>query len=323
MAANSVATEMTDKSILVVGNLNIDLVFYPVNTLPSWGEEKTCKIMLIRSAGSAGYSALALGRFGLQTTLIGNIGNDIYGTMIMKDLKEVQVNINEVYVSNCPTGVSVTIVNETGERAFVTYYGHLEAFSTDSAIRGIDSISHVDYCLLSGYFLLPGLGANGAIEILRACHKRGGVTLLDTGCDPKGWQADTIRDVHRILREVDIFLPNMEEAIAISGKSDAKEAAKTIIDLGPTTVIIKQGKWGSTHVSRSSSPITAPAIQTRVFDTTGAGDAFNAGVIYSLLKGWDPQDLLRFANTTSSIVISRKEERFPTVNEVIKALERT
>ena len=70
---------MTPALNLVIGNFNIDMVFYPVNMLPAWGEERTCDVRLVRAAGSAGYAALTLGTLGVRAEAVGNVGNDLYG----------------------------------------------------------------------------------------------------------------------------------------------------------------------------------------------------------------------------------------------------
>jgi sugar/nucleoside kinase (ribokinase family) len=308
-----------DPRVVVIGNLNIDLVFSPVNALPAWGEEKTSTSMCVCAAGSAGYSALALGKLGVHPRVIGNVGADHYGTFILDALRAACVDTGGVRVANSPTGVSVTLTNERGERAFVTYPGHLGEFSPEWVLEEIRSLSLLRYCLLSGYFLLPALGAAGAIEVLRCCRERGGTTLLDTGHDPQGWQSGTIRDLRHVLREVDIFLPNREEALAISGRNIIDDAASALLKWGPQMVLVKLGGEGSLFASPAG--LTAePAIPVPVLDTTGAGDAFNAGAIYALANGRAPREVLRFANALASCTVARRENRFPTLQEVLHSM---
>jgi len=305
--------------VVVIGNLNIDLVFYPVNALPAWGEEKTSASMFVRAAGSAGYSALALGKLGVHPRVIGNVGADHYGTFILDALRVACVDTGGVRVAGSPTGVSVALTDERGERAFVTYPGHLREFSPEWVLDEVRSLPLVRYCLLSGYFLLPALGPAGAIEVLRFCQERGGTTLLDTGDDPQGWQSGTIRELRHVLNEVDIFLPNREEALAISGMKTIGDAATTLLEWGPQIVIVKQGGNGS--IFASPAGLTAePAISVPVFDTTGAGDAFNAGAIYALANERAPREVLRFANALASCTVARMEDRFPTLQEVLHSM---
>jgi sugar/nucleoside kinase (ribokinase family) len=302
-------------SVAVIGNLNIDLVFHPVNVLPAWGEEKASASMYVRAAGSAGYSAQALGMLGVHPRVIGNVGADHYGTFILEALRSAGVDTSGVRVTALPTGVSVTLTNERGERAFVTYPGHLGEFRTEWVLEQIRSLPPFRYYLLSGYFLLPALGAAGAIEVLRCCRARGGTSLLDTGDDPQGWPFGTIGELRHVLREVDIFLPNREEALTISGRTRIDAAATALLGWGPRTVLVKLGGEGS--IFASSTGLTAePAVSVPVLDTTGAGDGFNAGAIYALANGWVPRDVLRFANALASCAVARRENRFPTLHAV-------
>lgn len=305
---------------MAIGNFNVDIVFYPVNVLPAWGEERTCDVKLVRSAGSAGYAALALGALGVQLEAIGNVGSDFYGSVILDALGKAGVSTDYIQKTDSPTGVSITMTNDQGERAFVTYYGHLDELCTDRLIRDICSIPRAGYCLLAGYFLLRNLGPDGAIDILRACRARGGTTMLDTGFDPQGWEPDTVESIHRVLKEVDIFCPNYQEAVAVSGESDISAAARILLDLGPEMVFIKNGDRGSWFASQAVGLISERAFPVRAFDTTGAGDAFNAGVLHGLSNSWEPRRVLRFSNAVAAIALSRKEERYPSLEEVTRFL---
>jgi len=301
---------------LAIGNFNVDVVFYPVNVLPAWGEERTCDVKLVRSAGSAGYAALALGALGVSVEAIGNVGNDFNGSLILDALSKAGVGADYIQKTDSPTGVSITMTNDRGERAFVTYCGHLDELCIDRVIRDICSVPRAGYCLLAGYFLLRNLGPDGAVDILRACKAQGGTTMLDTGFDPQGWEPDTVESIHRVLKGVDIFCPNYQEAAAISGESDIAAAAHILLGLGPEMVFVKNGDMGSWFASRAVGPVTEGAFTVRPFDTTGAGDAFNAGVLYGLLNSWAPRRVLRFANAVAAITISRKEDRHPSLEEV-------
>ena len=109
--------------------------------------------------------------------------------------------------------------------------------------------------------------------------------------------------------------------MAISGESGVDRAAHALLEMGPEMVFIKNGQMGSWFVSRTAGLISEGAFPVKAFDTTGAGDAFNAGVIYGLLNSWEPRRILRFANAVAAITISRKEERSPTLDEVNRFLD--
>lgn len=313
---------MNKTTVAIVGNLNVDLVCQGVNSLPSWGEEKTCEALFNRAAGSAGYAALALGRLGLGPVVIGNVGDDDRGRMILYALSEAGADARNVCVSDSPTGVSIAMVNSRGERAFVTHRGHLDLLDADRALLGLDSVPGLCFMLLAGYFLLPSLRPAGARRILQASRQRGATTLLDTGWDPGGWSPEVVQEVRGLLRDVDVFLPNRDEAVAVAGTSDLHSVTDCLLGLGPHTVIIKCGDQGSLLASRAEGVVVQSAYGVSVIDTTGAGDSFNAGVLFGLVHGWDPRKTLQFASGVAALTVSRSEPRFPTLSDVIGFLQR-
>ena len=304
-------------SVVVLGNLNIDLLLYPVNDLPEWGHEKTARNMLVRTAGSAGYTALALGQLGINPIVLGNGGNDEYGSQIVKSLMDCSADVSRIHTAEQPTGVSVTMINQDAERAFVTYCGHLQELTAVMIVSALpDGLIH-GYAHFSGLFLLPAVSRNGAMQILQSCRDRGMKTILDTGDDPSGWTSDTVRYIRRLLHEVDIFVPNEDEAMFISGKSTIEESLVALRQFGPELIIVKSGSTGSFALSENSNKaIFQPSFSVKAIDTTGAGDTFNAGIIYGLSHEWELPQVLEFANGVAAIVVSRSEKRYPTLNEV-------
>jgi sugar/nucleoside kinase (ribokinase family) len=254
----------------------------------------------------------------MRPVVIGNVGPDSYGSLILTKLSAAGADVSRVQVSTLPTGVSVTLTNEQGARAFVTYVGHLRELTAAAVLPVIRSVPNVRQALLSGYFLLPSLGLEGALAVVRGCRDRGALTLFDSGWDPQGWVPETRRDLRRLASEVDVFLPNHDEALAITGQPDLPSAAQALLDLGAATVIIKAGEAGSLALQGGQSVVRQPAIPVHALDTTGAGDSFNAGVMFGLARGWNMERLLQFSNAVAGIVVSRRENRCPTYAEATR-----
>jgi sugar/nucleoside kinase (ribokinase family) len=181
----------------------------------------------------------------------------------------------------------------------------------------VRSVPDIGQALISGYFLLPSLGVEGALAVLRGCREQNALTLFDPGWDPQGWTSETRRDLRRLVSEVDVFLPNHEEAMAITDQPDPLSAAQALLELGAGTVIIKAGGAGSLAMRYGESMRRQAAIPIQPVDTTGAGDAFNAGVLCGLAHGWGTERLLQFSNAVAGIVASRRENRYPTYAEAL------
>jgi len=136
--------------------------------------------------------------------------------------------------------------------------------------------------------------------LYRAAKEAGLTTSLDSGWDPEGrWECDFFD----VLSYVDFFLPNEVEALHFTGASTVGEAAAELSRYAGT-VVVKLAQEGT--MAQSSEQVwQAPAFEVKVVDTTGAGDAFNAGFLYArIVEGRSMSDALRFANACGAIAVT-------------------
>jgi sugar/nucleoside kinase (ribokinase family) len=307
----------------VIGNLNVDLIIRNVPHLPKWGQEVLGTDQILVSSGQAGYLAFALSRLGVSASLIGNVGQDLYGDRILSDLRRFDLDLSGIEINPYhPTGIAVAIVRPDGERAFVTNLGSMAAFEKRTIERHWVALRKSSLVALVGLFMLPGLGIDGAIDLMTRAQREGKVNMLDTGWDPENWPVTTIGNMRRLLQKVHLFLPNLDEAMAITGEKTVEKALDQILSMGPELVIIKCGAEGSiTCVNNKTIHVEARPVS--VFDAVGAGDVFNAGLITALRWGWPVEACMGFGNTASSLYISRSEDRFPKLAEVLSTTRST
>ncbi len=312
-------TTSHSQPVCILGNLNIDLILRDVPALPAWGQEVFGGGRLQVSSGQAGYLAFALRRLEIPTSLVANVGSDAYGSQILADLQSFGVNTRAVEVSpGSRTGISVAIVRPDGERAFVSDLGCLADFGPANIQRHWEQVQSAAIVCLVGLFCLPGLALEQAAQQLSQARAQGKQTMLDTGWDTQNWPPSTLAGMRRLLGEVSLFLPNWDEARAISGCSDVEEAARALQDLGPETVVIKCGEKGS-YARRGQQTCQVPPRPVRVYDAVGAGDVFNAGFLAGLRQGWPLEACLALGNATASLYISRAQDRFPRLSEALAA----
>ena len=304
--------------ICIVGNLNVDLIIRNVSEMPKWGQEVIGDEHVLVSSGQAGYLASAMRGLEISTRLIGNVGDDVFGSQILKDLQACGVDIQGVEISQgYPTGIAVAIVRKDGERAFVTNLGSMTAFSLETANRNWQMTNGAELFCLVGIFMVSNLGLGGCRSLLRRARSEGKFTMLDTGWDPMNWPDPTRAGVGELMHDVTIFLPNLDEARAITQKETLEEAAQDLLQLGNQLVVIKCGAEGS-FASDGEHAYHVPAIPVKVFDAVGAGDNFDAGFIWGLRKGWPLKACLALGNATSALYISRRIDRFPRLAEVLE-----
>jgi sugar/nucleoside kinase (ribokinase family) len=140
------------------------------------------------------------------------------------------------------------------------------------------------------------------------------VTVLDTGWDPGNWEHGGREEVRAMLRHTDIFMPNMEEARALTGRDDPDGAAAQLATWGPGMVIVKLGPDGALGL-RDGARVRVPALATPVADTVGAGDCFNAGVLYALVRDWPLAESLRLGTAVAGYAIAGRHPRYATIEQ--------
>lgn len=274
------------------------------------------------SSGQAGYSGFALRALGVPTNTIGYLGDDLYGQQILNDLIQKGIDTTGIeIVSGKRTAITVAVVRPDGERAFISDFSFQRVASETIIQRHWKQVEQAKYVCLLGLFCLPGFSLMKIASFMRNMKAQGQVTLLDTGWDPAGWPSEHIEGVDELLRHTSIFIPNMDEARAITQCEFPEDAAQELRKKGVEIVVIKLGKEGS-YASAGDQTYRQLALPAEVFDTVGAGDVFNAGFLYAFEKGWEMDSCLIFGSAASAIYISRSENRFPTREEVYNYAKR-
>lgn len=302
--------------VIVIGNVNVDLMLGPLQSLPSWGREYVVPSLEFRTAGAAAYTAMALASLGEQVSLIGSVGDDYLGQQMLTDLRHFP-NLDLRGVTEMQgqcSGLGATFVNPGGERCFVTYLGHLSDTTIDHLSMHLEERSPQDV-LFCGYFLLPKLRGSATAELMKRVRIAGGRVWFDTGWDPDNWSPETVSEVLGILPHVDVFLPNEDESRTLTGTENPEKQAKRLLAAGVRQVIIKLGSKGALAAT-GQDIVHMPGKQVVVQDTTGAGDVFNSGCLYGTAREWPTKDILGFANSVAACYISAVPRRFPTLEDV-------
>lgn len=272
-----------------------------------------------RAAGSAGYTAIALGHLGHPVLLVGPLGPDGEGELIRAAVREAGLSEEGLIPSPEPTGLSVTLVRDDGERAFVNHLGSLETFSPADLQPYWDHLRQVDLVLLSGYFLLPAFRGEPAARLFRRLQDEGILTALDTGDAVDGWTDEVRAELREVLAATDWLFPNEAEACGMTGCSDWREAALQLLGQGPKQVILKRGGQGSALV-HAGGVVEGPAFPVEVIDTVGAGDTFNAGFLAAWAEGRPEAGALTYGAAAAALYISSPQRAFPAGEQVRRFL---
>ncbi|WP_176084036.1 PfkB family carbohydrate kinase [Martelella sp. HB161492] len=274
---NSVDDDM--QAVLCVGRLYCDLIFTGIDRLPVLGREVFADNLTIAAGGGAFISAAHLRDLGRSTAIVSRLGNDTLSKAVEQEI--VVRDIETGFIERAhDAGPQITVASVIGsERAFLTRRaGKAEPATLDAALAwpGAAHLHIAEYATLAE---IPDL-------VARAKHA--GLTV---SLDPS-WDDDLIRDTALIekCKGVDIFLPNLEEAREITGETQAEAMREHLARYFPI-VALKAGASGAL-VATDQARLAMPAEDVRVVDTTGAGDAFNAGFIDGWMRGAAIEDCL-------------------------------
>jgi sugar/nucleoside kinase (ribokinase family) len=276
-----------DFDIIVIGDCNPDIVMRGDDVRPEFGQhEKLVPDAALVIGGSGSITACACARLGLRTRLIGATGDDLFGRFMLGQLREWGVDTTLCPVlSGISTGFSVVLSNGA-DRAILTHTGAIDSLRLADVPK--EELALARHVHVSSYFLQPRLAPQlpGVIGLLRAA----GVSIsLDPNWDPVGsWD----NGLASLLGSVDVFLPNAAEARAITGIEDVRSAALQLARHG-NLVVVKDGENGCI-AARGSSISTQPVFAVPCLDTTGAGDAFDAGFLRGWLAGLPLPDCLAY-----------------------------
>lgn len=268
--------------IAVVGEIYVDHVFTGFVGWPQPGEEVFTNEYVQEVGGGAAITACALARLGRSVSLIGAVGE--------KEMHWIGQRLTAFGVSSAglrrgegSTGVTVSVSSKI-DRSFFTYVGentHLEVqLVGDSVVQHMAEARHI-------HFAMP-MTACLAENLLGKLKAEGCTTSLDVGHQAV-WLCDAANRM--TCSTVDYLLPNEREAKMISGGDAYTYLDFTRRNQWPSGVV-KMGAGGAIMRTENGS-LHVHSTKAEVVDTTGAGDAFNAGFIDGLLDGETGEECMR------------------------------
>ena len=272
--------------VSVLGDLFCDVVATNVAALPEWGGDARTDSVGMYAGGSAANVAshlrsLARSRADgadADVTLFAALGEtgDAVEHMLARHLREAGVELDAVRVPGTTIGTCI-VLSGASDRAFVSCSGSTGALRL--ADLPLDRVADADHLHVGGVFMLHSLSRDLGAMLDRVLERNPHMTVsLDTNFDGSGaWGRDYLPDV---IRRVHVVKLNEAEAMGVSGAESAEEAARRLARLAKTAAVVTLGKRGCVACSRDGRVVRVPAPRVpRVVDSTGAGDAFSAGLL--------------------------------------------
>ena len=283
---------MSETDVVCLGILVADTIVRQVDGLPATGSLELVDDIALRGGGCALNTATVLRRFGLRVAVAGKVGADAFGDFVLGLLDAREVDRRGVVRdATVATSGSVALVDSRGERTFLHMLGANGALTADELNREILYSGRALH--VGGALVMPGLDGEPFAALLEEARRRRVHTSLDTVWDPTGrWSR-----IEPCLPHLDLIVPSLAEAQAISGESEPERAADWLHRHGVPDVVLKLGADGC-YVHGFGR---VPAPKVHVVDGTGAGDAFAAGLLYGRLAGWPLERAARLANAAGAL----------------------
>ena len=276
--------------LVIYGDLMVDVVAR-VDAPLARGSDTPARIA-VGGGGSGANVAAWAAWLGVPVALVCRVGDDSRGRAAVASLREGGVEVcAEVDGDGLPTGTCVVLVEPDGERTMLPDPGANDAPAVvPEGLLGPGGHLHV-----IGYSLLRAGSRPGALEAIRRARLAG----MTVSVDPSSWALLT---PGAALGEPGLLLPNEREAAVLAGDSDPERAALALA--AGREVVVKLGADGALWTD-GVSVVRAGAEAVEVVDTTGAGDAFAAGLLGARLAGADPGAALEAACRTAAQVVAQ------------------
>lgn len=280
--------------IIALGELNVDLLLNKIGGFPEVGKEIFAKDMTLTLGSSTAIFAANAASLGAKVSFLGMVGNDDFGAFVRTSLEKRGVDTsNLIEVSTAATGLTA-ILNYDQDRANVTYPGAMSIMGVKD-IRP-EVIAQAKHVHISSIFLQETLHKD-IYEIVKLVKDNGATLSMDMQFDPEEkWDFD----YKKILPLVDIFMPNIQELTAVTGKKTLEEAVAEVCPY-INVLVVKMGSKGSTVVTKEGEKFLPAMLNSNVVDAIGAGDSFNSGFITAFVQGKDLEYCQYLGNLTGAI----------------------
>jgi sugar/nucleoside kinase (ribokinase family) len=283
--------------VSVIGLYILDVLGRPVTRIPDGGGVDFIEEIRLTVAGTAGGTIVDTAKLGLRSLAVGAVGDDEKADWVLLTMQKHGIDTSAMQrLKGVPTSATILNIRHNGERPALHVRGASDHFDVPEAMFAQVFSSPIVH--LGGTGLLRKLDGPRSLELLKEAKRRGCTVTFDLIAA----NAETAAIVKPLLPYIDYFMPSIEEARDMSGCSTVEDCAAFYLDHGAGCCVFTLGGDGAYYAHKDGTRLSSPAFDIHVVDTTGCGDAFDAGFITALHHRMDVETSLRFAQTAAGLV---------------------
>jgi sugar/nucleoside kinase (ribokinase family) len=279
-------------AVLVIGELNVDIVFSGLASPPVLGGEVLAQQMRMVLGSASAIFASGVAHLGHPVGFVSKTGDDDFGRFCRQELQNAGISTDRLHLSSRPKGATV-VLSTSGDRALVTHLGAIADLAYEDLPANLfEKFRHLH---LTSYFLQERLRPDFP-RLVREVKAAGLTVSFDPNSDPS---EDWSPEIWEVIGSADVVFVNEQEAQALTGISKTTDAL-AVLSERTACAVVKQGKRGATAV-RGGESVHLEAFRVNAVDTTGAGDSFAAGFVHGLLTKRTLRDCLLLANAAGAL----------------------
>ncbi len=286
---------MTQPSIVVLGGINMDLVTFS-SRFPGAGETVVGNRFLTYAGGKGANQAVAAARMGARTTLVGRVGDDMFGPQLLDGLTGFGVDVSRVGIAHGgSSGIAVVNVDDSAQNRIIQILGANTTCGDSDAAGVIDALADASTLMLQ--LEVP---VELSARVAREAAALGKSIILDPG---------PVRPFPvEMYQHCSVITPNETEAEAlvgfpVTGPDSARKAAEVLLGRGVRSAVVKLGAQGAVYAGATESGHQRPYTVAAV-DSVAAGDAFNGALAVCLAEGTTLAQAVKTAAAAGALAVT-------------------
>lgn len=289
---------MNKKDVIVLNSHGVGQYAY-TDHMPKWGETLSVKNWYVAEDGGKGTNvAVALGRLGIHTAYIGKVGNDPWGDLGEKWLKEAGVDATYMYrTDEVSTGTGLILIGPDGQNTVIDGDSSSVALKEEEVIQALDDMKGSKY-FVTGFEIPMHIALEGA----KHAKELGMLTALNPSPLPQEKMNKLDYIDYLFINEVEgRYICNEAEDAKIDTRSLMKEVQELY---GIKNVIMTLGGEGSASLCEDDYFEISPVKVAKIVNTAGAGDGFMAATITNLVWGKSLKEAMEWASKYAALSVT-------------------